>query len=92
MMDRLRRLMLSCREATELLSDACDTQLSFSRRVALRAHLMMCHLCRRYKAQIRLLNRAARRYGSAQEGTTSRQLSDSAKQRIKQQLRDESER
>ncbi len=48
---------------------------------------MMCHLCRRYKAQLRLLNRAARHYGLPQEDTIPGQLSDSAKERIRQRLR-----
>jgi predicted anti-sigma-YlaC factor YlaD len=48
--------MLSCREATRLLSDSLDRRLPFGRRVRLRIHVLICVACRRYARHIALLN------------------------------------
>jgi len=44
--------MLSCREATRLLSDAQDRRLSVAERVQLRLHVLMCGGCRRFGLQL----------------------------------------
>ncbi len=53
--------MMSCREATRLLSEAQDHPLPWRQRLGLRLHLLMCRLCARYAAQLRFLRRALRR-------------------------------
>lgn len=58
--------MFNCRYATERASALLDGQLSTSERWALRLHLMMCHHCRRYLAQLRLTVATVRRL-TAQE-------------------------
>jgi hypothetical protein len=48
--------MLKCNEVVERADELVDgTPLSFRQRWALRLHLMMCHHCRRYVRQLRLL-------------------------------------
>jgi len=44
--------MLSCRQATRLLSDAQDRRLSTAERLQLRLHVLMCSACRRFGQQL----------------------------------------
>ncbi len=56
--------MLSCREATRLMSEAQERSLSWRERVALMFHAMMCSGCRNARKQFLLLRQAIRRYVS----------------------------
>ncbi len=49
--------MLSCKEATRLVSEGLDHELAFWRRMGLRLHVVMCRGCSRYTRQITALNR-----------------------------------
>lgn len=54
--------MLKCNEVVERADELVDgTPLSLRERFALRLHLMMCHHCRRYVRQLRLLVQSLRR-------------------------------
>ena len=53
---------LSCKEATRLISQREDRQLSLGERIALRLHLAICRGCRAVSEQIPFLRRALRRY------------------------------
>lgn len=54
--------MMNCRNATRLLSDAQDRQLSLQERAALKFHLMMCSACRNFGTQMDALRRLTRSY------------------------------
>jgi len=54
--------VISCREATELVSRSMDVRLPWRQRVALRLHLAMCSLCRAFAGQMRFLREACARY------------------------------
>lgn len=45
--------MLSCRDVGRLTSDYLNRDLPWRRRLAIRAHLLMCEGCTRYVAQMR---------------------------------------
>lgn len=49
--------MLSCKEATRLVSENLDHKLSFWRRLGLRLHVTICRGCSRYASQITALDR-----------------------------------
>lgn len=49
--------MLSCREATRLVARSMEQRLTWKERLALRFHLMMCDVCRRYRDQLIWLDR-----------------------------------
>lgn len=51
-------LMLSCKEASRLTSDALDRRLGMGERIALGMHLALCAGCKRVDRQFRLLRRA----------------------------------
>lgn len=52
--------MLSCREETELMSQALDRPLSFGERFQLSMHLMLCKGCRATKKHLVFLHTATR--------------------------------
>ena len=48
--------MLSCKQATRLVSEGLDRELPFLQRMSLRFHVVMCRGCSRYKRQITALS------------------------------------
>ena len=57
-------MILSCKEATRLVSQGLDRRLPFGRRVALRVHLAICDGCTNFKQQMDFLRKAVARLGS----------------------------
>ena len=76
--------MISCREATRLLSQSMEHPLPLSTRVALKFHLFICRFCRRFGRDLRLLRRAFRRYREV--GKDDQSLSAEARERMKKTL------
>lgn len=54
-------LTLSCDEATHILSDQQDRELTRLERAALKAHLVSCSRCKRFRRQLDLIREAAKR-------------------------------
>jgi hypothetical protein len=54
--------MMSCRQATELLSQALERRLTIGERLRLRVHLVVCVGCRVTGEQFRFLREAMRRH------------------------------
>ncbi len=80
--------MLSCKEATRLVSEGLDRQLPFWRRLGLRLHVVMCRGCSRYTRQIKALNRLiSDHYAGDPPAEVSEHVSQDAVQRIKASLR-----
>ncbi len=50
--------MLSCKEASRLVSQGLDRRLRLAERVALRLHLFICEGCTRFSKQMALLRKA----------------------------------
>jgi len=55
-------MLISCKDASRLISQMQDGELSFRQRLAVRLHLMFCDACRRFVRQLRFLRTAMRRY------------------------------
>ena len=51
-------MMISCKDASRLLSQAMDTRLPLGSRVRLRVHLLICDACTNFSKQLALLRRA----------------------------------
>lgn len=62
----VRRLthMLSCKEASRLLSQGADRRLAPAEWIKLRLHLWVCTACTRFERQLALLRAALQRYRS----------------------------
>ena len=55
--------VISCKEASRLLSQAQDRRLGGLERLKLRAHLALCDFCTRFEQQLRFMREAMRRLG-----------------------------
>ena len=55
---------VTCREASELLSQMQDRPLTTRERVRLRLHLAICTYCSRFARQVRFLREAMQAYRS----------------------------
>jgi hypothetical protein len=53
---------LDCREASRLLSLACERELDAPELEALARHIDECLMCRNFSAQLKFLGQAARAY------------------------------
>jgi hypothetical protein len=62
------KLMLSCQEASRLISERLDRDLGVAERAALRVHLAICVACTRMTRQFDFLRRAARQYPGPDDG------------------------
>jgi len=82
----VRTLMPTCRDASRLQSEALDGKLSFSKRLGLVLHLLICKWCRRYGKQIRFMREAAREHSESLSEAVPQQLSAEARERIKRRL------
>jgi len=86
--------MITCEEATRLMSESLDRKLPIGKRIGLRMHLLMCRLCPRFWRQMLLLRNAANQYREEKERevlSPSDRLSLEAKEKIKQALKTHSE-
>jgi|CXWL01.1.fsa_nt_gi predicted anti-sigma-YlaC factor YlaD len=54
--------MLNCKQASELLSQALDKNLSLREKISLRLHLLICHGCRNFSKQMTVMREACRSY------------------------------
>ena len=55
-------LIPSCKEASELLSQAQDRPLTLAEKFALYVHLPLCEACRNFRKQLGVIRAAVRRY------------------------------
>ncbi len=80
--------MLSCKEATQLVSEGLDRELSFWQRMSLRLHVLMCRACSRYTRQVKALDEAvSKHYRGDLTVQEPERLPDNALNRIKAALR-----
>lgn len=81
--------MLNCKQASELVSQSLDRPLSWSNRLQLKLHLLICKFCKRFFKQMHGMKHAAKQMQQNIESDDSITLSDSAKQKIRDQLKDQ---
>ncbi len=77
----------SCLEATRLASDALERPLTWSERLRLRLHLMMCDMCSRCVEQFQIIHQLASR---SAEGKAS--LSEEDRRKIARALKEAARR
>jgi hypothetical protein len=54
----------TCREVHRLASEGLDRDLTLVERTRMRLHLLVCHACTNFNAQISLIRRAMRTLGT----------------------------
>jgi hypothetical protein len=79
--------MMTCKDASRLISEGQERPLGRSERWSLRFHLWLCDNCRRFDRQIRFIRQAMQSLGSRVEtDEQGPKLSPDAKDRIRQSL------
>ena len=61
MLHRLTHV-ISCKEASRLLSESHDRPLGWLERLKLRVHLALCDMCTRFAAHLRFMRQTMQRY------------------------------
>jgi len=78
--------MMTCKEASQLISERKDHPLPPGKRIGLWFHLIACKMCVGYKNQLQMLSRISKRAGETVMGKASGSLSSDARDRMKQRL------
>jgi len=79
--------MLTCKQASKLISQSLDRPLHWSERMQLKLHLLICGPCERFKQQLKLLRTSLQRIRSGIENDQSIQLPLDVKTRIVQSIK-----
>lgn len=80
------KLMLTCKQASQIISQSLDNPLSWSDRMKLKFHLFICDACTHFNKQLRLIKNAIQRMKLETENDDTIQLTVDAKARINQAI------
>lgn len=78
--------MLTCKQASQLLSQSLDRPLNRGERFGLRLHLLICKFCKRFWQQVVVIQNAIRLEVKMTEQNEEIKLSKDAVQRITQAI------
>jgi len=79
--------MLTCKDASHLLSEGQERPLGLQERWGLRLHLWMCVSCRRFERQLAMIRQAMRSLrGRAEAEAPDAGLTPEARERIRRAL------
>lgn len=79
--------MISCRQASELMSQQLDRKLRLGEMLRLRAHLMICKTCPKTLQQFEILREAGKCF--ANKAQQEQRLSAQSRERILNKLREQ---
>lgn len=80
--------MLNCKQASELVSQSLDQQLSWSNKWQLKLHLLMCRYCKRFYTQMLAMRQSFKAMHEQVESDSDIKLSTAAKEKILNKLKD----
>ena len=83
----IRKLRLSCEDTSPLISELMDHKLPLGKRMRLKFHLAMCQVCRFYQKQLEVIRAVARKLGEETASQQEATLSEQAKIKIKDSLK-----
>lgn len=78
--------MLTCKQASQLISQSLDQPLSWSQRLQLKMHLLLCSACNRFRQQLLLLRAALLKFRNQIENDSTIKLTPDAKTRIEREI------
>ncbi len=78
--------MLSCKQASQLLSHNLDRRLTFSEKCSLKLHLMICKFCARFANQLKLIQKSVRKTTTAIESDNQIRLPQSVHDKVTQAI------
>lgn len=76
------KLMITCKQASQIISQSLDKPLSRSEHIKLKFHLFICKACTRFNQQLRMLSDAVKRIRYDTENDNTIRLPVEAKVRI----------
>jgi hypothetical protein len=81
-------IMISCRHASELMSQQLDRPLKLGEKLRLQAHLMICKACPKTLQQFEILREAGKQFANRAASREDKEtvLSADSKQRILKKL------
>jgi hypothetical protein len=74
--------MLSCKQASQLISQSLDKPLTLRERFALKLHLCICKYCKWFSQQVQILRTAVKQMADAIENDDTILMPSAAKERI----------
>jgi len=74
--------MLSCKQASQLISQSLDRPLMLRERFALKLHLFFCDFCKRFSQQVQTLRNAIKAMVHTIENNIAIEMPSAAKKRI----------
>jgi hypothetical protein len=78
--------MINCKQASQLISQSLDRNLSLRERCSLRLHTFICDACSRFGQQLHSIRLALKRMGEQVENDTGITLPSETKSRIAQSI------
>ena len=79
--------MLTCKEASQLLSQSQDRTLSWGERMSVRMHVWICNNCRRFERQLQFIRDTMRQGNREGHLPVEKPLPPDSAERIRQALR-----
>jgi hypothetical protein len=83
--------MLTCKDASHLISEKQDRKLGLREKISLRFHLWMCDSCQLFEKQMGYLRKAVRRSWAGGDFPAERELPSDARERIRQALKEQAD-
>lgn len=83
---KFKEYKLSCKQASQLVSQSLDRPISVRERLALSFHLLICKFCRRFNRQLTMISTAVHRLTRHTEQDESLQMPPEVKRRIAESL------
>ena len=80
--------MLSCKEASRLVSQSLDRRLGWRERCSLKLHLAICDACRQFSRQLQWLRGAWKHFARQAENDETVHLPAEASERIRSTLKE----
>jgi hypothetical protein len=74
--------MLTCKEASKLVSQSLDRPLTWLEKIQLKLHLLICNPCTQFKRQLNMLRTALQRVRNGVEHDSTIKLPLDVKNRI----------
>ncbi len=79
----MKKLILSCKQATYLISLREENKLSFRQRLQLRTHLSICSMCKLFEKQTNLIGSNAKQSHQHIDATLDQNSKDKMKKTLK---------
>jgi Putative zinc-finger len=74
--------MLDCKQASQIISQSLDRNLTLRERFALRLHLLICAYCKRFSQQLQTMRIAIKQMTASIENDHKIEMPSAAKKRI----------